>query len=215
MDVATTASGGSWLPRELRQVTSARVEMRDRERTDLHRPDPVGDLLKPDVMAVEGAAEKQDLLRPRDTPVGPDAPHLEMPEIVEGRQTRRQGSRRASIVGTRRGLPEGLVGPIVVVFAAKAAKPALLREGGARRRASRFRFEHGVELLMRAVLFRVARQNAFGANAQLQPPHGEARQPAQAGAGEGGAIIAAQAEGQAVLRKGAREAVPRRRVGRA
>ena len=58
-----------------------------------------------------------------------------------------------------------------------------------------------MELLVRPVLLRMAGQNAFGTNPQLQPPDGELGQPRQARARKRGPIVTADPQRQPILRK--------------
>src|SRR4051794_247320 len=171
-------------PWQGRDVAGAGVKVGNPLQPDLDRPHAVVDFFKADIVAGERASEKDDVLRPQDAAVRADAPHLEMAGVVEGRDAARQRSIRGGVVRRGWGLTERLVRPLVVVFVTKAAKAALLRARGASRRTGRLRLEHGVELLMGPVLFGMPGQNALEPNAELQPPHREPGQAAQARAGE-------------------------------
>ena len=179
LDGVTHASGGCRLssPWQRRDDGRARIEVRDPERSDVHGPDAIHDLIEPDVVAGEGTAEEQHALMPRHTAVRSDSSDFEVAQIVEAWEARRQPARRGPVVHGGGGVIERLVRPVLVVFAPEPAKAALLGRRGPRRRPRGFRFEHGVKLLVRPVLFRMARQNAFRTNPQLQPPDGEMRQP--------------------------------------
>ena len=186
VEVATAASRGRRPPSpwQRRHRVRARIEVRDAERADVHSPDPVDHLIEPNVVADEGPAEKQHVLMPHHTAVRSDPSDLEVTEVVEARKAPGQRARRRPIVRGGGGVIEGLVRPVLVVFAPKTAKATLLGGGGPRRRSGGFRFEHRMKLLVRPVLLRMAGQNAFGTNPQLQPPDGELGQPRQARARE-------------------------------
>ena len=132
-----------------------------------------------------------------------------MPEY-EGRQTPgRIAARRDSAYS--RGLHRN-DGPDRRYIRDERGQTALLREGGARRRARSFRFGTAWNCSCRR-----SDQDAPAESVQAEPsaPTRGERAARPARAGERRAIVAPQAERQAVLGNGTREAAPRRRVRRA
>ena len=122
--VATGATGGR-RPRSPWQRChreGARIEVRDAERADVHGPDPVDNLVEPNVVADEGTAEKQHVLMPRHTAVRADPSDLDVTEVVETRKAPGQPARRRPIVRGGGGVIECLVRPVLVVFAPKTAE---------------------------------------------------------------------------------------------
>jgi len=70
---------------------------------------------------------------------------------------------------------ECFMGPFAVQFLQEGVKvPLLLQDVGARR-ASGFFLQRQIHALMAAVLLWMTGADAFDANAQAQPPHGELR----------------------------------------
>jgi hypothetical protein len=84
---------------------------------------------------------------------------------------------------------------VVVVFGDERGEAALLGAPGAGRRPGRFPSEDGMKLFVRAVLVGAPRRDAFGPDAEAQPPDGEPRQATEPGRAERRAIVAANAVG--------------------
>src|SRR3954471_6771959 len=98
-EVAIGVRGGrrTSSPWQRRHRVRARIEVRDPERPDVYGPDPIHDLVESDVVAGEGAAQKQHALMPRHTAVRPDPSDFEMAQIVEAWQAHRQHARRRPV----------------------------------------------------------------------------------------------------------------------
>lgn len=99
----------------------------------------------------------------------------------------------------RTALPQTLVRSLFVVVDAETVKEFLLRLPVRRRRMSDCLLEGAVHPFVAAVLLRLPRLDAFRQNAQSNPPRKQARQAARARAGEGSAVVGADATGQADL----------------
>src|SRR5258706_5134663 len=113
------------------------------------------------------------------------------------------------MVATRRhGVLQGGMRPFLVVFRTEPSEPALLRSGMRCGRPGGFGFEHGMELLVRAILLRVAEGNPFGDNPEAHPPDRQPRQARDARARKGPAVITANALRQPILGERALEAPP-------
>ena len=70
-----------------------------------------------------------------------------------------------------------------------------------------------MESLEAPVLFGPSRLDAFGDDTQLDPPYGQRREAAQAGTGEGRAVVGADNPGKAVLAEGSLQDAPGLRAG--
>ena len=95
--------------------------------------------------------------------------------------------------------------PLLVVLATEAPKSLLLRAAMGRRRARRVGFQHGMELLMRSILFRSPERDPFRHDPEAHPPDIQAR-TSRRRAEERLAVIAANPVGQPIVAKRALEA---------
>ena len=75
-----------------------------------------------------------------------------------------------------------------------------------RRRARRVGLQHGMELLMRSILFRSPQRDPFRHDPEAHPPDIQTREPAEGRTGKRLAVIAANPGGQPVVAKRALEA---------
>src|SRR5260370_26067117 len=101
------------------------VEATERDGGKVHGPKAVVDFFEADVFAAQGPTEKPHLATPRDLPDRRDAADLEMARIDQGRQARREGSRRGLIAARRRLILQRLVRPLVIVFGTEAREASL------------------------------------------------------------------------------------------
>ena len=75
------------------------------------------------------------------------------------------------------------------------------------------RLEDGMKVFVRSVLLGMPERDAFRHNAEPHPPHGQAGQPPQAGAGKGAAVIAGIRSGNPYSANARANCPPRRLEG--
>ncbi len=103
------------------------MESPELERSEVHVPDSVVDLLEPHVFPGTDDRDVDPLRVPAYPAVGADVAHLEAIGVFERRESARHLARRGR-VDTRRGLLlEGFVGSFMIELLAKAVELPLLR----------------------------------------------------------------------------------------
>ena len=109
---------------------------------------------------------------------------------------------RRSVAASWRLLTQRFMGPLLVVAGSKVLKGPLLPLPGGLGRAGGLRLQRPVQPLQPPVLFRMPWLNALREDLQLDPPHGQGRQAAQAHAGKGRPVVRADSPWKTVLPEG-------------
>ena len=147
-------------------------------------------------------------LAPKCTPDGDQRPvptdastlgqlaHDETLRILWPPQPTRVRAVRCLVHRGRRDVPKRSVRPHVVVLRTKAVKGSLLRAEVACRWTQRFLFQSPMHAFVAPVLLGMSRSDALVPNAELDPPHGEARKAACTSARERAAVVRPNTLGQ-------------------
>src|SRR6478609_9112171 len=127
---------------------------------------------------------------PFDLTVAAYSPYHERCVIFGLRDACRVGSRRGHVAVARWHSPQRIVGSLHVVVVLEPSKASLL-SAQAVTRGIDVGLERAMHTLVARVLFGVARADALQFDAQLEPPNGQACQPAQCHRRKRGAVVAA------------------------
>src|SRR5438132_342046 len=140
-------------------------------------PDPVCNLLEPDVLVTEGIAEKGLRGVQAESTAVADTTDLHMVGILRRNEPLGIGTRRRLPERCRHLIADAFVGSLLIVAPAEGVELPLLAAQGARRRPRRLALELAVHAFMGRVLLGTRRMNPLMDDAELHPPH---VQPAQA-----------------------------------
>src|SRR6188474_971278 len=128
------------------------IEAAEANRTEMEIPLAVIHGLQPNPFADQHRTDHDRLRVPRHHARRGHAAYFVVSGINHRRQPARQRPRRGLIEASRRPLPQGFVRALLVVPAAKARKPLLLRDEIRRGRPRRLRLQRAMHPLVRPVL---------------------------------------------------------------
>jgi hypothetical protein len=143
--------------------------------------------LESHIVANECFSYKSLTTLPFDLPIAPDPPHDPMSRIPY--RFLPSIASPPMIYLYRRSLCQPFVGSHMIVGSNPPIRPSLLRSPIARCRTCRFGLQHPMHLLVRAVLFGMARCDKFDSNPQRRPPGAQPRKPRRACGSKGTAVV--------------------------
>src|SRR5215469_130045 len=172
--------GGPAMQRTRAEPAPLRMDVAQFDIAITHQPVAALGLDDADRLTDQCLAYKDQLARPFDLAVAAHAALGNVVAIVRLRKPIRIGPRRGLIQRGRRPLSQRLVRPLIIVDRAERVKLLLLRQqtGGWRRR--RLLLERAMHPLVPPILLRLDGDNPLGPDAQLDPPHRQPRESADA-----------------------------------
>ena len=161
-------------------MASIAVQEPDLEGTEVDRPVSIVFGLQSHRLPAQRLAEINPLSLPLDLSIGPDPSHRHPGLVLWGVHPSGILTCRRSVAASWRLLSQRFMGPLLVVAGSKVLKGPLLPLPGGLGRAGGLRLQRPVQPLQPPVLFRMPWLNALREDLQLDPPHGQGRQAAQA-----------------------------------
>src|SRR5687767_10615456 len=153
----------------------AHIEHAELDGPEVHLPAIVVDFVEADKFTRKAIREIPLRLAKGDDPVWIRALHAKMRGVVQLRELARVSSSRRHILRRRCLIGQRFVRPLVIVFAEKHREGSLLGPKARSRRPSGLGLQGAVHAFMAAVLIWTSRDNAFGTDAEADPPDGQAR----------------------------------------
>lgn len=182
--------------RQSLQTGPLRLQQPQRNGTKGHQPTM---LLLSDAhqLADQGLAHKDQLALPLDLPIRPYPSHLSPGRVLGLLDSWGIRAWRRHIQGDRRHLAQGLMRSQGIIDPTEGVISLLLGRGIGGGRPHGLLFEGAVQPFMPAVLLRMAWVDAFGQDAQLDPPHRQGGQTSSTHRGKGRPIVGADGLGSA------------------
>src|SRR5262249_54549075 len=146
--------------------------------------------------------DKDQLARPFDLAIAAHPADRDVGLIMRLLDPLRIGPRRGLVPRSRCLLSQRLVRPLAVVDRAKLLEPLLLSWQAGGRRCRGVLLERAMNPLVSPILLRLARNNPFRPDAELDPPDRQPRQAAHPGRGKRRTVVRADRQRQPMLLEG-------------